>query len=119
MMDDKVLIPNLPVPESNATRLPLLVDICLQVSQILILVVAIITAILSIVARVDTLTVILRTAIAILAVGIPLYVLNFLIGRYYVKATLEKMEQTLLANRQREIKRKEDEDLHSELDKEA
>jgi len=119
MMDDKVLIPNLPVPESTTTRLPLLVDICLQVSQIFILLVAIITAVVSIVARVDTLTVILRTAIAILAVGIPVYVLNFLIGRYYVKATLEKMEQTLLANRQREIKKREDEELQSELDKEA
>jgi hypothetical protein len=118
-MVDKLLIPNLPVPESNATRLPLLVDICLHVSQILTLLVAIITAIVSIMARADVLMVILRTATAILAVGIPVYVLNFLIGRYYVNATLEKMEQTLLENRQREIQRRETEELQSEMDREA
>jgi SNF family Na+-dependent transporter len=70
-------------------------------------------------ARADVLTVILRTAIAILAVGIPVYVLNFLIGRYYVKATLEKMEQTLLENRQREIQSRETEELQSEMDRQA
>lgn len=118
MMTDKVLIPNLPVPESNATRLPLLVDICLQVSQILVLVVAVVTAIVSIMARAEILMVILRTAVALLAVGIPVYVLNFLIGRYYVKATLAKMEEALL-EKQRNAQKKKEEEFQSELNREA
>jgi hypothetical protein len=118
MMTDKVLISNLPVPESNSARLPLLVDICLQVSQIFVLVVAVATAIVSIMARAEILMVILRTAVALLAVGIPVYVLNFLIGRYYVKATLAKMEETLL-EKQRNAQKRKEEELQSELDREA
>jgi hypothetical protein len=118
MMTDKILTPNLPVPESNATRLPLIVDVCIHVSQILILVVAMITAVVSILSQAEIPMVILRTAIAILAVGFPLYVFNFLLGRYYVKATLEKMESTLLENRKRSL-RKREEEQQSELDREA
>jgi hypothetical protein len=118
MMTDKVLIPNLPVPESNSARLPLLVDICLQVSQILVLVVAVATAIISIMAQAEIWMVILRTAVALLAVGMPVYVLNFLIGRYYVKATLAKMEDALL-EKQKIAQKKKEEELQSELDKEA
>ncbi len=118
-MVDKMLIPNLPVPESNASRLPLLVEVLLHVSQIFILVVAVATAVVSIMANADILTVILRTAVAILAVGFPVYVLNFLVGRYYVKATLEKMEQTLLEMEQNALKRKQEAAAQSELDREA
>ena len=119
MMADKYLAPSLPVPASNSSHLPLFVDICLNASQIIVLVVAIITGIVSILARVDALTVILRTAIAILAVGIPLYILNFLIGRYFVKATLEKMEETMLDNQKKAQRKKEEEQSASELDREA
>jgi hypothetical protein len=91
----KELSPSLPGPASRTTRLPLLVDICLNVSQIIVLIVAVITAILSILANVDALTVILRTAVAIIGVGLPLYTLNYLLGRYYIQATLDEMETTL------------------------
>lgn len=118
MMTDKALIPNLPVPESNSSRLPLLVDICIHVSQIIILLVAVATAVISILSQAELAMVILRTAVAILAVGFPLYVLNFLLGRYFVKATLERMESTLLENRNRNLRKKEEEQ-QSELDREA
>jgi len=114
MMADRELKPNLPVPVSSTTRLPLLVDLCLSVSQIFVLLVAIITAALSIFARVDALTVILRTAVAILAVGIPVYVLNYLFGRYFVKATLAEMERALPQEKP------QDQDVdHGDLEKEA
>ncbi len=95
MRVDKDIISNLPGPASSANRLPLLVDIFMNLSQIFVLVVAIITAVLSVLANVEPLIVILRTAVAILAVGIPIYVLNFLLGRYFVKATLEEMIEKL------------------------
>ncbi len=56
---------NLPGPASNVTRLPLFLDICLNVSQIFILLVTIAAAVLSIQAKADVLTVIFRTAITI------------------------------------------------------
>jgi hypothetical protein len=99
----KELNPMLPGPASNTTRLPLLLDICLNISLIFVLLVAITTAILSILAKADVLTVILRTAIAILAVGLPVYVLNYLIGRYFIQATLEaiKMNQEVKAEQEK------------------
>jgi hypothetical protein len=119
MMTDKFVIPNLPVPESNATRLPLLIDICIHISQILVLVVALVTAVVSILSQAEVLMVILRTAIAIIAVGFPLYVLNFLLGRYFVKATLDRMENTLIENQKNAQRKKEEEAQQSELDREA
>jgi len=118
-MVDKMLAPNLPVPECNESRLPLLVDVLLHLSQLFILVVAVTTAIVSIMANADVLTVILRTAVAILAVGFAVYVLNFLVGRFYIKATLEKMEQKLLEMEQDAIRSKQEAAAQSELDKEA
>lgn len=118
-MVDKMLVPSLPVPESSSSRLPLLVEIMLHISQIFILLVAVATAIVSLLAGADILTVVLRTAVAILAVGFPVYVLNFLFGRYFVKATLAKMEQKLLENEQNAMKRKQEAAAQSELDKEA
>lgn len=79
---------SLPGPASQTARLPMLVEISLTVSQILILVVACITAFLSIIARADILTIFLRTAVAILSVGLPVFFLNWLIGRYFVEATI-------------------------------
>ncbi len=85
----------LPGPTSNATRLPLLVDICLNISQIFVLLVAIVTAVASILAKVDVLTVVLRTGVAIISVGIPVFVLNYLLGHYFVQATFAELEQKL------------------------
>ncbi|HEX7557117.1 MAG TPA: hypothetical protein VF338_10870 [Leptolinea sp.] len=85
----------LPVSAGHMTRLPLLVEISLIVTQILIVVVAVITAVLSIMAHADTLTVILRTAIAIVGIGLPAYVLNYLFGRFFVEATLDDMKRGL------------------------
>lgn len=83
----------LPGPTSHTSRLPLLVDICLTVSQIVILLVAAATAILSILANVDFLTIILRTGVAIVCIGLPVYVLNYLVGHYYVEATLADLKR--------------------------
>jgi hypothetical protein len=114
MMAERELKPNLPIPASSTTRLPLLVDLCLTLSQIFVLLVAIVTAVLSIFARVDALTVILRTAVAILAVGIPVYVLNYLFGRYFVKATLAEMERALPQEKMNDL-----DEAHGDLEKEA
>ena len=92
MTMSKDLSPSLPGPASRTSRLPLLLDVCLNVTQILILVVAVLTAVLSILARADILTVILRTAVAIIAIGLPGFLLNFLLGKYYVQAPLDDMK---------------------------
>ena len=94
MTPGKSMTPSLIGLANRATRLPLLIDICLTISQIVVLVVAVVTAVLSILAGVDALTVVLRTAAAMLCVGLPLYVLNYLFGRFYVKAALEEMGKT-------------------------
>ncbi len=101
----------LPGPASHATRLPLLVDICLNISQIFVLVVAIITAVASILARVDVLTVVLRTGVAIVCVGIPVFVLNYLFGHYFVQATYAELEQKLPKSG-----KNEDESEHGDLE---
>lgn len=85
----------MPGPASQTARLPLLVEICLTVTQVLIIVTAGATAILSIIARADVLTIILRTAAAILGVGIPAIFLNWMIGRYFVLATVEDWKNAI------------------------
>ncbi len=108
MNTGKEIMSTLPGPTSHATRLPLLVDISLTVSQIFILIVAIVTAVLSIFAHADTLTVILRTAVAIICVGLPVYVLNLLLGRFFVQATLNE-----LGNARKEKENNENLEEHS------
>lgn len=94
-MASKEITRGLPGPASQTSRLPLLVDLFLNISLIFVLLVAIITAVASVLARVDVVTVVFRTGIAILCVGIPVYVLNFLFGRYYVQATYAELEASL------------------------
>jgi hypothetical protein len=110
------MTPTLPGSASRSTRLPILVDICLSVSQIIIFLVAVTTAILSILANADFLTIILRTAVAIVCVGIPVYVLNYLFGRYYVEATVDSMEKAIRAT---EARRNLDNSEHGELEAKA
>lgn len=116
MTTEKELSANLPGLASRATRLPLLVDTCLTVSQIIVILVAVITAVLSILASVDVLTVILRTAVAMIGVGLPLYALNYLLGRYYIAATVDEMEKSLEKSRTSES---EENDSPGELETEA
>lgn len=87
--------PMLPGPASRTTRLPLVLDIVMNISQIFVLIVAIVTAIVSIMTKVDAITVIMRTAVAILAVGLPVFLLNYLIGKFYIQATLEEMKAVI------------------------
>jgi hypothetical protein len=79
---------SLPGPTSRTARLPLLVEISLTVSQILVFVAAGTTAVLSILAGADVLNIFVRTGVAILGIGIPAFLLNWLIGRYFVEATV-------------------------------
>lgn len=85
------LDPMLPGPASRTTRLPLLLDVFMNVTQILILLVAIATAVISILNHAGPLTVIIRTAVAILAVGLPAFLLNYLVGRFYIQATVKEL----------------------------
>ena len=80
----------LPGPTSQKSRLPLLVEISLTATPVFIIVVASVTAILSIIAGADVLTIIVRTAAAILGIGIPAFLLNWLVGRYFVEATIDE-----------------------------
>jgi hypothetical protein len=92
---EKGLTASLPGPASQTAKLPLLVELSLIVSQILVLVVACTTAILSIIARADVLTIFFRTAVAILSVGIPAFLLNWLMGRFFVEATVSDWQDTI------------------------
>lgn len=94
MMAGTEMDPMLPGPASRTTRLPLILDVILNISQLFVLLVAIVTAVLSVMARADIVTVVIRTAVAILAVGLPAFLLNYLIGKYYVQATLEELSAT-------------------------
>lgn len=94
MMAGTEMDPMLPGPASRTTRLPLILDVFLNISQLFVLLVAIATAVLSFMAKVDFITIVIRTAIAILAVGLPAFLLNYLIGKYYVQATLEELSGT-------------------------
>jgi len=80
----------------------------MNISQIFVLLVAIVTAIVSILAQVDIFTVILRTAVAILAVGLPAFLLNYLIGKFYVQATLEEMK-TVMEGAAEDVRQKSEE----------
>lgn len=93
---EKNITVSLPGPASHTSRLPLLVEISLTITQILILVVACVTAILSIFAGADVLTIFFRTAVAILGIGIPAFMLNWLMGRYFVEATIEDWKNSIL-----------------------
>jgi hypothetical protein len=92
---EKGLTVSLPGPASPTTRLPLIIEISLTVSQIFVLIVACTTAILSIIARADILTIFIRTAAAILFVGMPVFLLNWLLGRYFVEATISDWQDSI------------------------
>jgi ABC-type microcin C transport system permease subunit YejB len=92
---DKSISVTLPGPSSRTARLPLLVEISLTVTQILVFVVAVTTAVLSIIARAEILTIFLRTAVAILAVGIPAFLLNWMLGRFFVDTTVEEWKNAI------------------------
>jgi ABC-type microcin C transport system permease subunit YejB len=87
---EKSIAVSLPGATSRTARLPLLIEISLTVTQILIFVIAITTAVLSILAHADMLTIFLRTAVAIVVIGIPAFLFNWLLGRYLINATVEE-----------------------------
>jgi hypothetical protein len=97
MMDvmDNPLNVSMPGPASQSTRLPLLVEVSLTATQILVLVVAALTAILSILARADVITIFVRTAAAILGIGIPALFLNWMLGKYFLQATVEDWKNSI------------------------
>jgi hypothetical protein len=95
---EKSMTVSLPGPASHTARLPLLVEISLTVTQILVVVVAGATAILSIIAQADLLTIFIRTVTAILGIGIPAFLLNWLMGRFFVEATVNDWMNSIQRN---------------------
>jgi hydrogenase-4 membrane subunit HyfE len=92
---DKELSLTLPGPSSQSTRIPLLVEMTFNASQVVIVVVTLATAILSFFAKADVITITFRTIVALIAVGIPVVLLNWMLGRYFINATVEEWKSAL------------------------
>lgn len=92
---DKELSLNLPGPSSQSARIPLLVEITFTASQVVIVLVTLATAIVSFFAKADVLTITFRTIVALIAVGIPVLLLNWMLGKYFINATVEEWKSAL------------------------
>lgn len=84
------------VPRPASTvQIPLLLEASLTVTGIVVALSAGVAAISSMLARAPMMVVLFRTAITVLIVGLLGFLINWLIGKFLIKATLEKLSEEL------------------------
>ncbi|MHC1782801.1 MAG: hypothetical protein AB9891_08610 [Anaerolineaceae bacterium] len=95
-MENDLSIIQRTVPKVASTvHIPLLSEVCLTVTGIVIALSAGGAAIASLLAQAPIRVVLLRTGVTILVVGLLGYLVNWLIGKYLINATLDKFAEEL------------------------
>ncbi len=103
-MEDDLAIIERAVPRPASTvQIPLLMEVSLIVTGIVIALSAGGAAIASLLARAPMLVVLFRTGITILVVGLFGFFINWLIGRSLIRTTLEKFSEELAARPTEEL----------------
>jgi uncharacterized membrane protein len=80
---------------SSMVHIPLLSEVCLTLTSIVIVLAAAGVAIAALLAKAPIIVILMRTGITIFVVGLIGYFINWLIGRYLVNATIEKFQEEL------------------------
>jgi hypothetical protein len=95
-MEDDINIIQRTVPTVASTvHIPLISEVCLTVTGIVIALSAGGAAIASLLAQAPVQVVLVRTGVTILVVGLLGYLINWLIGKYLIIATLEKFSEEM------------------------
>jgi uncharacterized membrane protein (UPF0182 family) len=98
MMENDLDIIQRTVPKTASTvQIPLLMEVSLSVTGIVVALSAGAAALSSIFARAPMMVVLFRTAITVLVVGLIGFLINWLIGKFLIKATLEKFSEELVS----------------------
>lgn len=80
---------------SSTVQIPLLSEIILTITSILVALMGAIVAIASIVAQAPVLIILLRTGVSILVVGVLGYFVNWLFGKYLIHSTVEQFMEVI------------------------
>lgn len=88
---------------ASSVQIPLLSEVSLTVTGIIIAISAGGAAIAAVLARAPMMIVLFRTGITILVVGLLGYLINWLIGKYLIKSTLEKFSEELESRTSEEL----------------
>jgi hypothetical protein len=92
------------VPRPASTvQIPLLLEVSLIVTGIVVALSAGGAAIAALLARAPMLVILFRTGITILVVGLFGFLINWLVGRYLIRTTLEKFSEELTARPTEEL----------------
>jgi hypothetical protein len=84
------------IPQVSSTvQIPLLSEIVLTITSILVALVGAIVAITSILAQAPVLIVLLRTGVSILVVGLLGYFINWTFGKYLIHSTVEQFMEVI------------------------
>lgn len=82
---------------ANTVHIPLLSEACLTLTAVIVVLSAGGAAIASLMARAPMLVVLMRTGVTILVVGLLGFLINWLIAKYLVVSTVEKLEEEMTA----------------------
>lgn len=80
-----------PLDLGTTTGIPLMSEISLTVVKLIVTVVAVLTAIFSIMAKATLLDVLFRTCVAIIVFGVLGWLFNWFLGKFLVEAKLAEM----------------------------
>jgi len=78
---------------SGNGRLPILAEVSMTVARVLTILVTGIVTVLSIFAKASVLAIILRAGVSLLVLGTLTFLINWLVSRYLIQATLEEWKE--------------------------
>lgn len=88
---------------SSGVHIPLLSEVCLTITSIVIVLSAGGVALAAVLAKAPVMVILMRAAVTILVVGLIGYFINWLIGRYLINATVEKFREQMAGSSDDEL----------------
>jgi hypothetical protein len=98
--DENVQKPVLIYPMGQK-KIPLFLEFLFAITRILVIVIAVLVAILSILAKASYLDIVIRVGICIFSLGLVGFIINWIVGKQYIKSAVAELVEIENKNKER------------------